>query len=135
MGSNCDYKRPVRTQSGELRMEQSARLAASSKSARVAVQFRERAAAIAENMTGFQPSTQAFQPVAEKFEAIFEGSKRSPNFTISSRDKRDFTRDTRTSRNSRNLHGINDITLSKVGQNRMFSKCPTLVQPIVKVLL
>jgi hypothetical protein len=118
MGSNCDYKRPLRRQTGQLRVEQSARLAAASKSARVAVQFRERAAAIAENMT-----------------AIFEGSKKSPNPTISSRDKRVFSRDTRTIRNSRNLHGINHITLSKVGQNRMFSKCPTLVQPIVKVLL
>ena len=121
MGSNCDYKGAVRPQSGELRVEQSARLAASSKSARAAVQFRDRAATIAENMT-------AFHPGAEKLEPIFEGSKKSPNFTISSRDKRVFTRDTRTSRNWRNLHEIKHITLSKVGQNRMFSKCPTLVQ-------
>ena len=127
MGSNCDYKRPVRTQSGELRMEQPARLAASSKSARVAVQFRERAAAIAENMAAFQRSKAAFQPGAEKLGAILEGSKRSSNVAISSRDKRVFSRDTRTSRNSLNLHGINHITLDKVGQNRMFSKCPTLV--------
>jgi hypothetical protein len=127
MGSNCDYKRPVRTQSGELRVEQSARLAAPSKSARAAVQFCKRAATIAEIMTAFQPSREEFQPSAEKFEAIFQGSKRSPNFTISSRDKRVFSRDTRTSRNSRNMHGINHITLVRVGQNRMFSKCPTLV--------
>src|ERR1700691_4833921 len=120
MGSNCDYKRPVRTQSGELRMEQSARLAASSKSARVAVQFRERAAAIAENMAAFQRSKAAFQPGAEKLEAIFEGSKRSSNVAISSRD-------TRTSRNSPKRHALSNITLSKVGQNRMFSKCTTLV--------
>jgi hypothetical protein len=109
-------------------MEQSARLAASSKSTRAGVQFCERAATISENMTAFQPS-------AEKLEAIFEGSKRSPNFTNSSRDKRVFSRDTRTSRNSCNLHEINHITLSKVGQNRMFSKCPILVHPILKVLL
>jgi hypothetical protein len=109
-------------------MEQSARLAASSKSARAAVQSCERAATITENMA-------AFQPVAEKLEAMFEGSKQGPNFTISSRDKRVFTRDTRTTRNSRNLHGINHITLFKVGQNRMFSKCPILVQSILKVSL
>jgi hypothetical protein len=124
MGSNCDYKRPVRAQSGELRL---ARLAAPGKSARAAVQFRDPAATIGENMTAFQPSKAAFQPGAEKLEAIFEESKRSPNFTIFSRDKRVFSRDTRTSRNSRNLHGINHITLAEVGQNRMFSKCPTLV--------
>jgi hypothetical protein len=123
-------------------MEQSERLAASSKSARAAVQFCDRGATIAENMPAvhsgkkeFQADTQAFQPVAEEFEAIFEGSKRSPNSTISSRDKRVFSRDTRTIRNPRNLHGINHITLSKVGQNRMFSKCPTLVHPILKVSL
>jgi hypothetical protein len=113
MGSNCDYTRPVRQQTGELRVEQSARLAAPGKSARAAVRFCERAATIAENMTAFQPS-------GEKLEAIFEGSKESPNFTNSSRDKGVFTRDTRTSRNLRNLHGINHITLSRVGQNRSF---------------
>ena len=128
MGSNCDYKGAVRPQTGELRVEQSARFATPGKSARAALQLCERAATIAENMT-------AFQPGAEKLEAIFEGSKKGPNSTISSRDKRVFTRDTRTSRNSLNLHGINHITLSKVGQNRMFSKCPILVQPIVKLTL
>jgi hypothetical protein len=45
---------------------------------------------------GFQADTQTFQPGAEKLEAIFEGSKKSPSFTISSRDKGVFTRDTRT---------------------------------------
>jgi len=116
-------------------VEQSARFATPGKSARAALQLCERAATIAENMTAFQPSREAFQPVAEKLEAIFEGSKKSPNSTISIRDKRVFSRDTRTNRNSRNLNGINDITLSKVGQNRMFSKCPILVHPILKVLL
>ena len=142
MGSNCDYKRPVRPQTGELRMEQSARLAASSKSTRAGVQFCERAATISENMTaihsgkrGFQADTQAFQPVAEKAKVILEAQKRGPHSTISSRDKRVFSRDTRTIRNPRNLHGINHITLSKVGQNRMFSKCPILVQSIVKLIL
>jgi len=135
MGSNCDYKRPVRPQLNELRVEQSVRLAAAHKFASAGGQFSKRAGTIAENMTAFQPSKEAFQPGVENLEAIFEGSKKSPNFTISSRDKRVFTRDTRTSRNSLNFYGINHITLSRVGQNRMFSKCPTLVHPILKVSL
>jgi hypothetical protein len=67
MGSNCDYTRPVRPQSGELRP---ARLAAPSKSARVAVHFCDRAATTAENMT-------AFQPVAQEFEQYLKGQRRA----------------------------------------------------------
>jgi hypothetical protein len=78
IGSNRDYKRPVRTQSGELRL---AGLAASSKSARAAVQFCDPAATIAENMT-------AFQPVAEECQVTLEAQKRkrAPEFPAGTKE-------------------------------------------------
>jgi hypothetical protein len=121
-------KQFVSPPTADLRAEQSARLAAARQFAREAVQFGDRAVTIAENMT-------AFQPVAQESKVTLEVQGRGPRSTISSRDKRVFTRDTRTSRKSRNLNGINHITLFKVGQNRMFSKCPILVQSIVKLIL
>jgi hypothetical protein len=121
-------KQFVSPQTADLRAEQSAGLAPARQFARAAVQFCDRAATIAENMT-------AFQPVAEESKVTLEAQQRGPHSTVSSRDKRVFSRDTRTIRNPRNLHEINHITPFKVGQNRMFSKCPILVQSIVKLIL